>query len=170
MPQHWTVPGHQLTHCRQQRHPFANFQLLLTHWGREKMDAISQTTLSNVFSWMKMIEFRLTFHWSFFPKSVINNIPALVQIMACGRPGDKPLSEPMMVNLLTHICVTRPQWVKHFVYGSLVKHAYSKSLLRSRENSRHPDLIVRVSIWHIDWSSSSSRLVIPEQPHIHQHG
>ena len=27
------------------------------------------------------------------------------------RPGDKPLSEPMMVSLLTHICVTRPQWV-----------------------------------------------------------
>ena len=24
---------------------------------------------------------------------------------------DKPLSEPMMVSLLTHICVTRPQWV-----------------------------------------------------------
>ena len=36
---------------------------------------------------------------------------ALVQIMAWRRPGDKPLSEPMMVSLLTHICVTRPQWV-----------------------------------------------------------
>ena len=42
----------------------------------------------------------------------INNIPALVQIMAWCRPGDKPLSESMMVSLLTHICVTRPQWVK----------------------------------------------------------
>ena len=48
----------------------------------------------------------------FVPKGLINNIPALVQIMAWRRPGDKPLSEPMMVNLLTHICVTRPQWVK----------------------------------------------------------
>ena len=47
----------------------------------------------------------------FIPKGPINNIPALVQIMAWRRPGDKPLSEPMMVNLLTHICVTRPQWV-----------------------------------------------------------
>ena len=45
------------------------------------------------------------------PKGLINNIPALVQMMAWRRPGDKPLSEPMMVNLLTHICVTRPQWV-----------------------------------------------------------
>ena len=48
----------------------------------------------------------------FVPKGPISNIPALVRIMAWRRPDDKPLSEPMMVSLLTHICVTRPQWVK----------------------------------------------------------
>ena len=32
--------------------------------------------------------------------------------MAWRRPGDKPLSEPMVGSLLTHKCVTRPQWVK----------------------------------------------------------
>ena len=48
----------------------------------------------------------------FVPKSPVNNNPALVQIMAWRLPGDKPLSEPIMVSLLTHICVTRPQWVK----------------------------------------------------------
>ena len=48
----------------------------------------------------------------FVPKDSIDNIPTLVQIMAWRRPGDKPLSEPIMVSLLTHICVTRPQWVK----------------------------------------------------------
>ena len=47
----------------------------------------------------------------FVPKGPINNIPALVQIMAWRRPGNKPLSEPMMVSLTMHICVTRPQWV-----------------------------------------------------------
>ena len=47
----------------------------------------------------------------FVPKGLINNIPAMVQIMAWRRPGDKPLSEPMMVSLPTHICVARPQWV-----------------------------------------------------------
>ena len=47
----------------------------------------------------------------FVPKGQINNIPTLVQVMAWRRPGDKPLSEPMMVILLTHICVARPQWV-----------------------------------------------------------
>ena len=30
-------------------------------------------------------------------------------------PGDKPLSEPMIVRLPTHICVTRPQWVNNCV-------------------------------------------------------
>ena len=32
--------------------------------------------------------------------------------MAWRRPANKPLSEPMMVISLTHICITRPQWVK----------------------------------------------------------
>ena len=36
----------------------------LTHWGRDKIAAISQTTLSNAYSWMKMLEFWLRFHWS----------------------------------------------------------------------------------------------------------
>ena len=44
----------------------------------------------------------------FVPKGPISNIPALVQIMAWRRPGDKPLSEAMVVSLTAHICVTRP--------------------------------------------------------------
>ena len=36
--------------------------------------------------------------------------------MAWRRPGDKPLSEPTVVSLLTHICVTRPQWVKKLAH------------------------------------------------------
>ena len=39
----------------------------LTHWGRDKMATIFQTPLSNAFSWKKMFEFRLKFHWSLFP-------------------------------------------------------------------------------------------------------
>ena len=33
----------------------------------------------------------------FVPKGSINNIPALVHVMAWRRPGDKPLSDAMMV-------------------------------------------------------------------------
>ena len=42
----------------------------------------------------------------FAPKGPINNIPTLVQIMAWCWSGDKPLSEPMIVRLLTHISIT----------------------------------------------------------------
>ena len=42
--------------------------LPLAHWGWDKIDAISQTTFSNAFSWMKMLELRLKFHWSLFPR------------------------------------------------------------------------------------------------------
>ena len=51
----------------------------------------------------------------FAPNGPINNIPALVRIMAWRRPGDKPLSEPMVASLLTHIYVTQPQWVKEYI-------------------------------------------------------
>ena len=54
----------------------------------------------------------------FDPKGPNNNIPALVQIMAWRRPGDKPLSEPMMVSFRTHICVTRPQWLNDLWEGT----------------------------------------------------
>ena len=37
-----------------------------THWGRDEMDNISKMTFSNVFSSMKMFEFRLRSHWSLF--------------------------------------------------------------------------------------------------------
>ena len=54
---------------------------LLTHWGRENMAAIFQTTFSNgtkfieilieihtFWNWMKMYEFRLRFQWILFPR------------------------------------------------------------------------------------------------------
>ena len=39
----------------------------------------------------------------FVPKVPVNNIPALVQIMAWHWPGDRSLSETMIVSLLTHM-------------------------------------------------------------------
>ena len=69
----------------------------------------------DIFKWIFLNEnvwIPIKFSLKFVPQGPINNIPALVQIMAWHRPGDKPLSGPMMVRLPTHICVTRPQWVK----------------------------------------------------------
>ena len=58
--------------------------------------------------------------------------------MAWRRPGDKPLSEAIMVNVPTHICVTRPQWVKdctqtRWYNVSVTSHRYNfTNLSRSR--------------------------------------
>ena len=52
----------------------------------------------------------IKFSLKYVRKDPMDNNPALVQIMAWRRSGDKPLSEPIMVDLSTHICVTRPQW------------------------------------------------------------
>ena len=66
------------------------------------------------------------FLWYFYPylpmpwslslrfvlKGPVDNIPALVLIMVWRQPGNKQLSEPMTVSLLTHMWVTRSQWVK----------------------------------------------------------
>ena len=50
-----------------------------------------------------------------------NNTPALVQIMAWSRLGDKPLSESVFVRSLTHICLTRPKWVNMINWSILIK-------------------------------------------------
>ena len=59
--------------CEENRRPMEsphkgnnNVECVLTHWGRDEIDAILQTTFSNAFSWMKMYEFRLRFHWRLF--------------------------------------------------------------------------------------------------------
>ena len=84
--------------------------------GRHFADDIFKCIFLNENVWIP-IEISL----KFVPKGPITNIPALVQIMAWRRPGDKPLSEPMMVSLATHICVTRPQWVKYAIKDTALK-------------------------------------------------
>ena len=76
--------------------------------GRHFPDDIFKCIFLNENAWIS-----IKISLKFVPKGPINKIPALIQIMAWRRSGDKPLSEPMMVSLLTHICVTRPQWGKY---------------------------------------------------------
>ena len=68
----------------------------ITHLPRTKWPPLRQTTISNAFSCMKIIEFRFQFHWHLFPGGPIDNKPALVQLMAWRRLGDKSLSEPAL--------------------------------------------------------------------------
>ena len=61
--------------------------------------------------WSENVKISLKISLKFVLKGPINNIAALVQIMAWRQSGDKPLSAPMTASLLTHLCVTWPQWV-----------------------------------------------------------
>ena len=77
---------------------------------------------NDIFKWIFLNEnvmISINISLNFIPMGQIKNIPTLVQVMAWRRPGDKPLSKKMMVRLPTHICVTRPQWVKR-MYNSHV--------------------------------------------------
>ena len=67
--------------------------------GRQFPDDIFKCIFLNENVWIS-----IKISLKFVPKGPINNIPALVQIMPWHRPGDRTLSEPMMVKLLTHIC------------------------------------------------------------------
>ena len=73
----------------------------------------------------------------FVPKAPINNIPSLVQIMAWRRPGDKPLSEPMMVSLLTHICVTRVMGWVNALHKSFRNNWYDHNKAHQSTTTRH---------------------------------
>ena len=93
-------PGH-----RQQGTVFLN-TLRPRQNGRQFADDVFKCNLLKENVWIP-----IKISLKFVPKGPSNNIPALVHIMAWRRQGDKPLSEPMMGRLPTHICVTRPQWV-----------------------------------------------------------
>ena len=44
----------------------ASTAMILTRWGRDQIDTITQTTFLSAFFWTKMFELRLKFHWSLF--------------------------------------------------------------------------------------------------------
>ena len=65
------------------------------------------------------------------PEGPIINIPALVQILVWRLRGDRPLSEPMMVRSLTHICITWPQGVSGLVQECNISTANILEILQS---------------------------------------
>ena len=87
-------------------------RLILAHWGRHKIAAISQRIYSNTFSWMKMYAFWLRFHCNCSYKGPINHIPTLDQIMAWADQVTSHYLNQWWSSLLTHIYVTRLKWIK----------------------------------------------------------
>ena len=85
--------------------------LRLRQNGRHFADDIFKYIFLNEYFWIPV-----KISLKFVPKGPINIIPTLVQIMGWHRPGDRLLSEPMVVSLPTHICVTWPQWVNAWIH------------------------------------------------------
>ena len=54
----------------------------LTHLGRDKVDAISQTIFSKCIFLNENVSIAFNISLTFVPNGPINNIPALVQLMA----------------------------------------------------------------------------------------
>ena len=77
-----------------------------------KIAAISQTTVSNRFSWTKMHEFPLKFHWSLFLRFQLIIIQHWSRYNGFAPTRWKPLFETMMARLSTHVCINQPDWVE----------------------------------------------------------
>ena len=85
---------------------------LLTHWGQDKIAHQFSDDIFKCIFLKKDILISIKISLKSVPKVPINKIPSLVQIMAWCPLGNKPLSEPMLVSLVMHLCVTWPKWVK----------------------------------------------------------
>ena len=113
-------PGHANAHIDVEAHGMAHTESVVKAHTESVVNTLrlrrnEQHFADDIFKrifFNENVWFSINISLKFVPKGPMNNIPALVQIMAWRRSGYKPLSEPMMVRLPTHICVTRPQWVK----------------------------------------------------------
>ena len=85
----------------------------ITRWSRDQMNAIVQTTFSNVISCMKIVTFRFKVHW---------NLLANFQLRIFQHWSRKRLDADQVTShnldqwwpgLLTHTCVTRYHWYKY---------------------------------------------------------
>ena len=84
---------------------------LWTHWGRDNMDAISQWTFANVFSSMKMFEFRLKFHCSLFLKFQLTINQHWFRYWLGAEQATSHYLTQWWPSWITHICLIQPQWV-----------------------------------------------------------
>ena len=102
----WRAGGWAFLKGQRARAPFRVNTLSPRQNDRQFPDGIFKCIFLNENIWIS-IKMAL----KFVQNGPFDNITSLIQIMTGRRFDDKPLSQTMMVSLLTHICVTRPQWV-----------------------------------------------------------
>ena len=93
----FSLPHKYLSHiCNEPRNTVLLDTALNTLRPRQHGRHFADDTFKRIFL-NENVEILIEISLKFVHKGPINNIPALVQIMAWRRPGDKPLSEPMVV-------------------------------------------------------------------------
>ena len=81
---------------------------IINHWSQHEIEAIFKCIFSN-----ENVLIVIKISRKLVSKSPIKNIPALVQIMAWRRSGDKPVSEQVMIVQLTHISLNVLKWCEY---------------------------------------------------------
>ena len=81
-------------------HPCLSFSGSLTHLPLEKMVAILADDIFNCIFLNENDRIQIWISLNYVPRSQIDKKPALVQVMAWRRTGDKPLPEPTMTQFI----------------------------------------------------------------------
>ena len=76
------------------------WQMGLTHLPLDKMAAILADDIFNCFFLYENDRIQIQISLKYVPRSPIDNMLALVQVMAWCRTGDESLPEPMMTQLI----------------------------------------------------------------------
>ena len=149
--------GSQCMHCCVQCNVFFNSWKPRQN-GHHFLDDIFKCIFWNEYIWIP-----INISLKFVPKGVINNNPILVQIMAWGWPGEKPLSGPMMVRLLMHICITQPQWASYQIRkiagcacAGNAGNVFPRRRFQSKPIVSDPGMHHGTCVTHVPWCMSGS--------------
>ena len=85
----------------------------LTHLPWTKWPTSWQTTISDAFSWMTMIEFWFEFHWSLFPGAQLTINQHLFRKWLVAEQATSHYLKQCWPSSLTHICGTSGRWVNY---------------------------------------------------------
>ena len=90
---------------------------------------LGQTLIENI--WIS-----INISLNFLPKDPMNKIPALLKVIACSRPGDKPFIGPVRVSLLMHICISQLKRVNYLFCTSELLYNMQYHVLTDHLNLR----------------------------------
>ena len=108
-------------------------QIILTHLPWTKWPKFRQMTFSNAFSWMKIIEFRVKFHWNLFPGVQSTISQHWFRWWLGAKQATRHYLNQCWPSSLSRICGTRGDELRNNV---LVQHEWGHPSTRNCYDSR----------------------------------